>query len=288
MKKILFLVREIEEDCSLFSKAAEQLNIQLDIFTYNDLLVEYNNDEVSILVNGENLPIYDLVHFRNVGDNLETQVLLSEFFLDKGIPIYDPVFRYQKPWIDRKSFEYIRLAQKRLPIIDSVFLAKKELADFKLPFDFPCIAKKTDGKWGEGVFLCKNKQELESHFSSEKKKLVIQKYIANDGDLRVFVIGNKVISTIKRSAAENEFRNNVALGGTTTIFKTNEEIESIALKATQALDYSIAGVDLVFDSESNKWRIMEVNRGPKFAGLMKQTGIDIPTKILKYFLHRKN
>lgn len=284
MKKIIFFVRETENDNKLFLETAQKLGVILDIVSYEEVVFKFNNNILQLLIKNKKIEDYDLVHFRNVGQNLETQVLLSEYFSKANVPIFDPVFRYESPYIDRKSFEYLKLAEENLPIIDSLFLSKSSYQQTKFDINFPCIAKITSGKWGDGVFLCKSENDLLQLFEQHQEKIIIQPFIKNDGDLRVLVIGDRAIGAIKRSANEGEYRNNVALGGRSEKYILTKDLEQLSVKAAKAMNYSIAGVDLIYESESQEWKIMEVNRGPKFTGFMQTTGINIAEEILNFLL----
>ena len=279
-------MREIEEDNTLFYDAAQALGIELLIVEYDDVRITFDNNTQYIDVKNQALENFDLVHFRNVGNNLEMQIILSQFCLSHNVPIYDQVFRYSSPWIDRKSFEYTRLAQHDLPTIHSYFVSQKTFLEIQDRVTYPAIVKLTDGKWGEGVFKCTTHDEIVAMFDQHHRPLLIQKFVENDGDIRLFVIGGQVIGSIKRSATkEGEFRNNVALGGKAQLHTPSELEKTIALQAAAALEYDIAGVDLVFDKHEQTWKVIEVNRGPKFMGLMEVTGINVPEKILHYFLN---
>lgn len=61
---------------------------------------------------------------------------------------------------------------------------------------------------------------------------------------------------------------------------SREEIENLAVRATQALKAEFTGVDLLVDK--NKLMIIEVNRSPQFQVFEKMTKVDVAKKIINY------
>jgi ribosomal protein S6--L-glutamate ligase len=283
MKKILFLVKQPQYKLEpLFMEAADKLGIKLVIKFLNELFITFDQDQHQIFLGEENLKDFDLVFFRTVGNFTEHEALISQFCAQHQIPVVDQAFQHQQTWIDRKSFEYQRLHFHNLPIIDSVLVTSKTYSKIKEKIQFPVVVKTTYGSKGAGVYKCNSSAEIEEILNQVQNPLLIQKYIENDGDIRVFIIGNHIQGAIKRkSSNQHEFRNNVSLGGTAEIYNLTETEAKLALDAAQALEFDIAGVDLI-QSHDGKTFIMEVNRGPEFNGFMATTKIDIPYKILEF------
>lgn len=278
MKKILILITEKEKFLGSFLSAAKKLKINFDIHFYSEVSIEYKENKLVIRVDEKDLKNYDLIFFRTIGSFVEIATLISEYCLEHKIKIIDPVFQYHGPYIDRKSFEYIRLIDNKLPIIDSWFVSLEELNTLEEKIIYPCVVKKTDLNRGEGVFLCKNKKELRKIFIKIKGLLLIQKYIKADKDFRLLVIGNEVIGSIERSLI---FRTDHSVYETNAYHPSKQE-KKIAVRAAQALGYSIAGVDLIFDSKNKKWKILEVNRAPVFKRVAEKNNINVSEKIIKF------
>ncbi len=286
MKKILFLVREYEDDVQLFVKEAQNQGVELVVATYPEVIVEFKDNDSYFSIRDEySLKEFDIVYFRNVGEHLEMHFLICQACRELGIPVIDPVLQYNRPWVDRKSFEYMRLAEQDLPIINSYVTHADTFHYVRPNLEYPVVAKVTDGKWGEGVYLCQFEAEVVFLLEKYNAPLLIQEYIENDGDIRIIVIDDAAIGAIKRvRTVEDEFRNNVALGGEASVIEIDDDLARLAVRAAQALDYKIAGIDAVYCNDCKEWKIIEVNRGPKFAGFMEATGIDIPQIIIAFLL----
>ena len=156
---------------------------------------------------------------------------------------------------------------------------------------FPCVIKVLVGSFGEGVYLCHTEQEYHKLIEFLKnldndKKLLVQEYL-NDRpgeDLRVFVVGNKVLGAMKRTAPEGDFRANITIGGTGECYTVTPEIEEIALATAAALGLEIAGIDLLFDKRG--FRVCEANSNPGFNGFDHYCNTDIASEIVEYIVKR--
>jgi len=284
--KILFLIKSIQDQAHYnpFYKEASAMGVSLDVRLYHEICIKYVSNRQEILVGDTPLSEYNLVFFYTVFNFEEIQIIISQYCLKNKIPVVDRVFQHDQPWIDRKSFEYAILSQNKLPIIDSYFFSKKRWQLMVDKIDFPIVVKETDESQGRGVYLCQNVSEVSKLLkNSSKDFFIFQKYIKTNGDIRLFIIGKKVIGSIKRQSKNaKEFRNNISLGGRGTLFEPQKTVKEDALKAASLLQYDISGVDFIYDEVNRAWKILEVNRAPQFDGFMKVTGINIPKLILDY------
>ncbi|MFB6104955.1 MAG: RimK/LysX family protein [Halobacteriaceae archaeon] len=103
----------------------------------------------------------------------------------------------------------------------------------------------------------------------------LQSLIGGDGgpdrDLRVYVVGAEIVGAMYRYAPENDWRTNVALGGSVEpATDLPDEAAEFAVTATQAIGLDYAGVDLVEGEEG--WYVLEVNPTAGFKGLFRATG----------------
>lgn len=152
---------------------------------------------------------------------------------------------------------------------------------------FPCVVKIITGSYGEGVYLLDRKKDfvklmefIETLKSS--KTLIVQEYMGDrpGEDLRVLVIGGKVIGAMKRTAPEGDFRANITNGGTGESYPLTDEIEYIARETAKVLNLDIAGIDLLFDTRG--FRVCEANSNPGFSGFETYCGIDVADVITDY------
>lgn len=149
----------------------------------------------------------------------------------------------------------------------------------------PLVIKLLEGTQGIGVVLAETHQAAKSvieAFRGLEANILVQEYIkeANGADLRCFVVGNKVIASMKRQGAEGEFRSNLHRGGKAQKVRLTPEERNIALRSAKAMGLSIAGVDLLRSNHGPV--VMEVNSSPGLEGIEKATHIDVASKIIEF------
>ena len=286
MNKILVFDKRKDADFSKWNSAADKLNISVTSAHFADLLFHFSSNHTIITVQHIALSDFTLIFFRKKFGFEEEVVLLTRYAEQHDIRIADSVLSRRATYIDRKSYECLLLSMHRIPFIESWGCRASSLQQQQLPnLAFPLVVKATDVNRGEGVFLAKNNNELmELTKKMSDKFILLQPFIENDGDVRVLVIGNKVVAAIKRSrVSKTDFRNNVSQGATSTSIKLDEIVEQTAISAAKALAYDVAGVDLMYDKQTQRYLVMEVNCGPQYDGLEQATGLSIATETLVYF-----
>ncbi len=179
------------------------------------------------------------------------------------------------------------LAQHNLPVPTTAFANSATYTNnlVQKVNNAPLIIKLIEGTKGVGVMLAENNKAAESiinSFHSLKKDVLVQQYIseAKGQDIRCFVVGEKVIATMQRTAQDGEFRANIHLGASGKEIKITPYEEEMAIKASKVLGLEIAGVDMIRSSEGLK--ILEVNSSPGLEGIEKATKIDIGKEIITH------
>jgi len=160
---------------------------------------------------------------------------------------------------------------------------------------FPIIMKTLEGSKGVGVLFIESERQIESlvqllYNQNEDVDLLIQEYIKTDGDIRVIVLGGKVIASMKRDVVEGDFRSNVSQGAKVKEYElTDLELEQCLL-AAKAIDGSWVAVDFI-PSKNPKTEppyILEVNHSPGTEGIEKATGDNIVKKVIDFYSNPKN
>ncbi len=149
----------------------------------------------------------------------------------------------------------------------------------------PLVVKLLEGTQGIGVVLAETHQAAESvieAFMGVHANILVQEYIKEAGgaDLRCFVIGDKVVATMKRQAKEGEFRSNLHRGGSAAVVRITPEERSTAVRAAQTMGLNVAGVDLLRSNHGPV--VMEVNSSPGLEGIEGATGKDVAGMIIDF------
>jgi ribosomal protein S6--L-glutamate ligase len=160
---------------------------------------------------------------------------------------------------------------------------------------FPIIMKTLEGSKGVGVLFIESERQIESlvqllYSQNENVDLLIQEYIKTDGDIRVIVLGGRIIAAMKRDVIEGDFRSNVSQGAKVTEYPLTElEIEQ-SLLAAKAVDGSWVAVDFIPSKKPKKDPpfILEVNHSPGTEGIEKATGKNIVKEVVDFYSNPDN
>jgi ribosomal protein S6--L-glutamate ligase len=149
----------------------------------------------------------------------------------------------------------------------------------------PVVIKLLSGTQGVGVILAESNKVAEAiieTLSSVKQNVLVQNFVSESKgrDIRAFVVGDRVVAAMRRTAAGQEFRSNVHRGGSTQVVTLDPEYERTAVRAAQILDLNVAGVDMLEGKDGPV--IMEVNSSPGLEGIENATGVDIAGEIIGF------
>ena len=286
---VLILTKEKETDYEtkqLLNSFVEK-NIAVRICFFNNIDVVIGN---GIFYNGEQIPHPKAVLVRLGAGISRAELSVIRYFELSGIPCYN-------------TSESINIVQDKFQsseILSSAGIAVPHTMIVKTPgqndivkniIGFPCVVKVVVGSFGEGVYLCHTEQEYINltefvNAIHNEKTLIVQEYLGDrpGEDLRVFVVGDKVIGAMKRTAPVGDFRANITHGGTGEYFPVSPEIEEITLKTAKVLNLSIAGIDLLFDNRG--FRVCEANSNPGFIGFDKFCNTNIANEITSFIANK--
>ena len=149
----------------------------------------------------------------------------------------------------------------------------------------PLVVKIMQSTQGNGVVLAETRKAAEAlinAFRGLEADFLVQDFIKEAGgaDIRCFVIGERVIAAMQRTAAAGEFRSNLHRGGTASVIKLRPEERKLAVKAAQVMGLDVAGVDIIRSNHGPL--VLEVNSSPGLEGIEAATGKDIASAIIEY------
>lgn len=152
---------------------------------------------------------------------------------------------------------------------------------------FPVVVKTLKGTRGGGVVLCQDRSQFDDLASlldgaKPGADFIFQRYIrASHGrDVRLLVVGGRMIAAMERRSRDGGFKSNVSLGGEVLPFDPPAEMIDLAIRAAAVLNLDVAGIDILFDDRG--YRICEANSAPGFQGLERASGIDVPEQIFRW------
>ena len=157
-----------------------------------------------------------------------------------------------------------------------VFYGKRQKKNIVNYFAFPFIGKIPRGSaMGRGVYLIQNKNELNEYLELTKVAY-IQAYLPADRDIRVVVIGHRIVHAYWRIAPLNEFRSNIAVGGSVSLDSVPQEALDLALHTARFCRWDDVGIDIC--RHEGHYYVLEANMKYGKEGF-RQAGIDY-TKLM--------
>jgi len=155
----------------------------------------------------------------------------------------------------------------------------------KLVGGAPVVIKLLEGTQGVGVVLAENDQAAHSvieAFRGLKAHILIQEFIKEAGgsDIRCFVVGDKVVATMRRQGREGDFRSNLHRGGSAASIRITPEERSTATRVARIMGLNVAGVDILRSNHGPV--VMEVNSSPGLEGIERVTGRDVAGLIYQF------
>jgi len=234
----------------------------------------------------EKINSFDIFFLRAGHDEYQKEVrMLARHLLDSKKIVVDEVLG--KEYINGKMSQTLLFSKHDIPC-PKTFLASS-FASYKTILEkmrFPIIIKPDVGKRGIGIKKFESLRSALIFLRKNERGFILQEYLSTDGDIRAFVIGKKVVGTMKRYTIKGDYRSNVSLGARTEKMQFDSTINKLALKATRAIGLEIAGVDLI--RHNGKYYVIEINEGPQWQGFKKTTGINPAKHIIEYAINKNN
>lgn len=141
-----------------------------------------------------------------------------------------------------KTHQYI--STLGIPMSDTVYCGGTVQA--LLPFPF--IAKEVHGRGGKSVYLVKNHEQLAS--LPAEGEWLIQKPAVFGKDVRIFIVGKKIIAAVLRESTSN-FKANYTLGGSASLYELSADETTLVQKVIDAFNFGMVGIDFIFNEEGH-------------------------------------
>ncbi len=111
--------------------------------------------------------------------------------------------------------------------------------------------------------------------------VLVQELVAEAAgeDIRVLVVGGRVLASIRRRAPAGRFRSNLHQGGSVEALDVSSELETLAVRAAGSCELDVAGVDIL---EARRGPlVIEVNASPGLEGLEQATGLNLARALIE-------
>lgn len=257
-------------------------------------LIQLRNIEVKlgkeggIFHEGKLLENYDCVYLK--GSFRYANLLCSIAAMLEGKISYMPLPPNTFTTVHNKVLTHLILQQHKIPMPKTYVSPNTEAAkDLLKSVNYPIVMKFPEGTQGKGVMFAESYSSASSLLDALgvlKQPVIVQEYIETGGtDIRVLVVGEKIVAAMKRKAQTEEKRANIHAGGKGEAVKLSRETINISLNTAKALKADICGIDIL-DGPLGPL-VIEANISPGLQGLSKVCSTtDIADEIAK-FLYKK-
>lgn len=273
-----FELKKFDEIYRLLLCSAQKYGISLEL-KKTDELVEYASNGFSKIILPDfvifwDKDIYLAKLLENAGVRLFNSADAIEICDNKAktsIVLSKNNIRTPRTIVAPKTFEGVGYTNKNF--------VKNAIESLKLPV----VIKEVYGSFGQQVYLAETTDEAFDIVGKLGcKEFLIQEFIkeSKGKDIRVNVVGGKVIASMLRENKE-DFRSNITNGGTAFSYTPTQKECEIAISACRAVGLDFAGVDVLF-GENGVPYICEINSNPHFKSTFGATGINLADYIMEY------
>jgi len=190
-----------------------------------------------------------------------------------------------------KMFTTLVLQKNNIPTPKTIvtFTSDAAIKVFREEFNGKAVLKPVSGSWGRMVALLNDDAAAQAVLEDRDymypmyQVFYMQEYVKRPPrDLRIFVVGEEVVTGIYRYQPQDDWRTNTARGGKAVKCEITGEIRELALKAAKAVGGGVFGVDMM--ESPNGLIVHEVNNTTEFKNTVPATGVDIPKIIMEYVM----
>ena len=224
----------------------------------------------------------------------DKDIKLASYLEKLGIRVFNPARSIEI--CDDKALTHLEFMNQGIKMPRTIFAPMtysnigysnfEFLNHIKSKLDFPIVIKEVFGSFGQQVYIAHDESELEAIVKDKSKsKLIFQEFIKSSmgKDVRLQVVGKKVVAAMYRYNDSGDFRANLSNGGKMKGYTPTKEQEKLAIKTCQVLGLDFAGVDILF-GENDEPIVCEVNSNAHFKNITDVSRVNIADKIIKYII----
>lgn len=236
-------------------------------------------DELTISIINQNLSIFDTANHCELSD-FDVILLRGARFFETTAEIITALTTYCRTHhikllneydgsIRSKLSQMAHFASLGAPVPNTIFLndaVKNHPKIIEQNLGYPCIMKATVAFGGNANFKVQNFAEIKKYQSDHPDlKFILQNFIENDGDYRLFMAGEEKALIHRQSSSKDIHVNNVDKGGKSRVCSLSEIPEQAIQDAESIMKsyhLSICGADIIIDKSTGNYYFLEINLFP--------------------------
>lgn len=269
-----------------YKEECDRLNISSEIVVYSDIDFIVTDKEINVLWKGKQMGLPKAAVFRAAGNDefyIPQRDFLINWFEEHGVKVLNAATYKKWSRLD-KITQHFELQKAGIPIVDSKIYGLNERL-IEETTGYPKIIKKNLSSRGRDVYKVGSGDDVRAIFDQGyfARTMLLQPFLKIGQDLRIIVVGGKVIGAMKRIAQEGQYLTNFSQGGIVENYniKGDPKALEIATKTAKHFDLDYVGVDLMM-AEDGEWKVLEINRSCQFQGFEASTKINVPEKVIQF------
>lgn len=178
-----------------------------------------------------------------------------------------------------KNKTYLAALKAGIKCLDTYIYTKENLKNA----EFPVVVKKPFSHGGRQVYLCNNNIELcDAIGKIDGRFITVQQKLRADiiSDIRVFIMGNKVIGAVKRTAVSG-IKANLCLGGKISLYDIDKKLQNYIDSLLKITYFDFAGFDFLTENGS-EYYFNEIEDAVGSRSLCSLADIDTADEYLKH------
>lgn len=276
--KVLVLVKYGTTKTKSFFKNMEgQSQAQLTVSNYDELVFSSVGAlNITIGINGTDVADHKLVYFKSHIANSELASAIATYLDFRNIIYRDSELASA---VSRgKLTEAVRLKAHGICMPPMVAMKYKMMqANYGYLIErlgLPFVFKDTLSNRGKSNYLISNEVDFKKVLQQSESAsfFMAQKYVPNTGYIRVIIMGSQqapIIIARSSTGHANPLKshlNNPAGGHNATLMNIDDAdpaMIDLARRAARVMERQVAGVDMIQDTQTGEWYVLEVNNNPQ-------------------------
>jgi len=257
--------------------------------SYKSIDFSVDVSDIDVKVDGVNLPMSKVILFRELAPKAFAYYhrnFLIELYEAAGAKVINADSYLMWPYLDKLT-QHFEMQKAGIPFVKTLNFGHRSRLLTEMSGKYPFIEKYHISSRGREVFKAENSDDVEkiNKAGYKTRTLLVQELQTAGEDLRIIVIGGKIIGAMKRIASSGSHLTNFSQGGKVEKYDIENDKKAceIALKCAKHFKLDYVGVDLMRGNDGN-WKVLEVNRGAQFKGFELSTKFNVPAEIIKVFL----
>lgn len=249
--------------------AAYKFSIKLIPVIFEKIKISSERNNRTICYDGRIIDYPDFVIMRMMNYNL------AKMFENMGIKVFNS--SEISKIADNKYLTYLKMKEIGVPVMDTFLNTEISESDLF----YPNVTKPIDSKGGDRVYYNASINEYRKNIENyNDTNFIVQKVASDIGkDLRVYVIGQEIVTSILRTSSDG-FLSNFCRGGSASIYKLNEKEKEIVMQIIKYNNFDYVGVDFLFNN--GKIILNEIENVVGARMVYSKTNINIAEMLMKY------